>query len=46
VGDAMLGGPRNGKEAVIESIVKGEFAHKLGCDIAFILTERDVSKAN
>jgi len=46
VGDAMLGGPRNGKEAVIEEIIKGDFAKKMGFGIVFLLRERDVSNAN
>jgi len=46
IGDAMLGGPRNGKEATIENIIKGDFAQKMGFGIVFVLRERDVSNAN
>jgi len=51
VGNVLLGGPRNGgprngKEAIVEKIIKGEFAQKMGFGIVFVLTERDVSNAN
>jgi len=46
VGDALLGGPRNGNEPVIEQILTGEFAQKMGFGIVFILRKRDVSNAN
>jgi len=41
-----MGGPRNGKEAVIEKIVTGEFAKKMGFGVVLVLRERDVSQQN
>ena len=46
IGDAMLGGPKNGKEAIIEKIVTGDFANKMGFGVVFIIKERDVSTSN
>jgi len=40
------GGPRNGKEAVVLNVVKGDFAKKVGVDVMVVLEERDVSQAN
>jgi hypothetical protein len=45
-GDTLRGGPRNGKEAVIEKILTGDFAQKMGFGVVFVLKERDVSNAN
>jgi hypothetical protein len=47
VGDVMPGQERNtGTEAIVERIVKGEDAHRLGCDIAFILRVRNIARMN
>jgi hypothetical protein len=47
VGDVMPGQERNtGTEAIVEQIVKGEDAHRLGCDIAFILRLRNIAGMN
>lgn len=43
VGDALMGGPRNGKEAIIERIISGEPAKKFGFGNMFLVRERDVS---
>jgi hypothetical protein len=45
-GDTLMGGPRNGKEAVIEKILTGDFAQKMGLGVVFVLKEREVSSDN
>jgi len=45
-GDTLMGGPRNGKEAKIEKVVRGDSAEKMGFGVVFLLRERDVSNAN
>jgi hypothetical protein len=46
VGDALRGGPRNGKEAMVEQIITGDAAQRMGFGLVFVLRERDVSRAN
>jgi hypothetical protein len=47
VGDVMPGRERNtGTQAVVEQIVKGEMAQKMGCSIAFILRLRNIAGMN
>lgn len=45
-GDTIRGGSGNGKEGVIERIVTGKFAQKMGFGLVFVLGERDISNAN
>jgi hypothetical protein len=47
VGDVMPGRERNtGTEAIVHRIIKGDFARRMGCDIAFILKLRDIRELN
>jgi hypothetical protein len=44
VGDVMPGRERNtGTQTIVEQIVRGEMAQKMGCDIAFILRLRNIA---
>jgi len=45
-GDVYPGSVKNGKQAVVLSVVKGELAKKNGVGVMVILEERDVSRMN
>jgi hypothetical protein len=46
VGDVYPGGPRDGMHFDIKAVLTGDSAKNLGCGVAVIGKERDVSKAN